>query len=295
MAQRWMAVVGFCLAAPLAAAEMGSKSPGDIHFIGEDGLLQRGNRCAAPMLDAALAAEVNEAIAPLVESFLAQPLAPEADKLVDVAFHVVTNGSTGAVSDARIADQIAVLNAAYQGKGFQFRLVRTTRTSNRSWFTGCYGGGEMKMKNALAYDVPNTLNIYSCSPRNGILGYSYLPATFPEADKHHGVVVLHSSLPGGSAVPYNLGDTATHEVGHYLGLDHTFANGCSAPGDSVADTPYEASAAFGCPGGRDTCSSAGLDPIENFMDYTDDACMDRFSSGQAARMQAQVATYKPSL
>ncbi|MCA9730449.1 MAG: zinc metalloprotease, partial [Candidatus Eisenbacteria bacterium] len=116
-----------------------------------------------------------------------------------------------------------------------------------------------------------------------------------ESNVLHGVVVLYSSLPGGTAVPYDEGDTGTHEVGHYLGLDHTFANGCSAPGDGVADTPYEASPAFGCPVGRDTCSQAGLDPIFNFMDYTDDACMDEFTPNQATLMQNSVAVYKPSL
>lgn len=265
----------------------------DTHFLDESGQIVRGRRCATPELASDLQARVDAQ----VDAWLKGGGFTEAAIAIPVAFHVVhrTNG-VGNITNAQIADQIDVLNAAFAGTGFSFFLSSTTRTANNTWHTGCYSSGtERKMKNALAVSVPTTLNIYTCAPSGGILGYAYLPSALPESDKRHGVVLLYSSLPGGSAAPYNLGDTGTHEVGHYLGLDHTFQGGCSSPGDSVSDTPPEASAAFGCPVGRDTCAGGGVDPIFNFMDYTDDACMDEFTTGQASRMQAQVALYKPSL
>ena len=95
---------------------------------------------------------------------------------------------------------------------------------------------------------------------------------------------VRTAADTGQPWKYGLGDTLTHEVGHRLMLEHTFNHGCSASGDYVADTPREAQPQFNCPTGADTCTAPGLDPIHNFMDYTQDSCMDMFTRGQADRM-----------
>lgn len=156
------------------------------------------------------------------------------------------------------------------------------------------------MKQALAIDPVHVLNFYTCgAPRNEggalLLGYATFPWMYSEDSYMHGVVVLYSSLPGGSYPNYNEGDTGTHEIGHYVGLYHTFQNGCNSPGDEVDDTPYEASPATACPTGRNTCPDPGLDPIHNFMDYSYDSCMDHFTDGQSDRIDSVMAQYRPSM
>jgi hypothetical protein len=281
-----VALLAAAVAAPAADRERGEPGP-DVHIFGAHGNLERGVRCGTERTAPEQMAEVERIAAARAAEGI--PLATS----IPVVFHVIHNGSEGNIPDSMINSQLQVLNQAFSGTGFSFTLSRINRVLDRKAFTGCYSS--QRFKQGLADDPAHKLNFYTCKPKGNILGYAYLPWSFAETDYRHGVVVLYSSLPGGSAAPYNLGDTGTHEVGHYLGLHHTFENGCNAPGDSVADTPAEQSAAFGCPVGRDTCASAGADPIRNFMDYTDDACMNTFSANQSTRMQQMVATYKPSL
>lgn len=216
---------------------------------------------------------------------------------IPVWFHVINKGTgiaNGDIPQSQIDDQIAVLNAAYASTPFTFALAGVDRTTNATWYTMSPGStAEKNAKNALRKGGAETLNLYSANPGGGLLGWATFPSDYTAKPKMDGVVILYSSVPGGTAAPYNEGDTGTHEIGHWLGLYHTFQGGCKNPGDSVGDTAAEKSAAFGCPVGRDSCANkAGLDPITNFMDYTDDSCMNQFTAGQTTRMDQMHQQYR---
>jgi hypothetical protein len=222
---------------------------------------------------------------------------------VGVYVHVITNTSgAGAISDTVIANQIRVLNDSYSGitggfnTKFRFALISTDRTANNTYFTAGYGtAAETSMKNALRKGTAKDLNLYFNQPSTGELGWATFPSSYSSQPKMDGVVCDGRTVPGGSFSPYNEGDTATHEVGHWVGLYHTFQGGCSKNGDFVADTPASKAPNFGCPAGKDSCATKaypGVDPIENFMDYTDDFCMYKFTTGQNDRASSLSATYR---
>ena len=215
---------------------------------------------------------------------------------VQVAFHVIyaSNGA-GNISNDMIIDQIEVLNDAYAPYDIVFTLVSVDYTMNDSWYNDMEQY-ESAYKQQLHVDPVHHLNIYTGN-MPGLLGWSYMPYSWPENSYMHGVCLLYSCLPGGTAYPYNAGDTATHEVGHYLGLDHTFRNGCSVNNDYVDDTPQEndGNNIYSC-NNTDTCpNDPGMDPVHNYMTYTDDACLNQFTDGQGERMENMIATYRPGL
>ncbi|MEZ6014171.1 MAG: zinc metalloprotease [Planctomycetota bacterium] len=237
--------------------------------------------------------------------------------VIDVAFHVIQSTSgQGNVSDTQIHNQIDILNEDYRALAgslgapgvdtkIEFRLAQVdpqgnattgiTRTSNNNWFndTGNYW-------NSLAWDPSRYLNIYS-NQASGALGYvPFLPQLGNVGSSSDRVVVLWSAVGRNAPIgaPFNQGRSATHEIGHYLGLYHTFEGGCGGAscyttGDLICDTNAESTANFGCNAGSSSCGST--DPVRNYMNYSDDTCMNQFTEEQARRMRCTLLYWRPTL
>lgn len=229
---------------------------------------------------------------------------------IPVVFNVLYKTSAQNVSQAMLQAQIDVLNADFNAKNadtasipalfkpvaanvgirFVIETVNRKKTSKSSWSTNNAvkktGTGGLNPTNP-----SKNLNIWICNLGGGILGYAQFPGGASATD---GVVILYSSLPGGSAAPYNKGRTATHEVGHYLNLRHIWGD-ATCGSDLVSDTPTHNAANYGCPpaGHKSTCTGTPVEMTMNFMDYTDDACMFMFSNGQKSRILSVFATGGP--
>lgn len=300
-----VALTPAAVAAPLASERVVVKAQvtcvDDVHM---DGLADARVRPGAPKEPNAISATKAAALGnPKVRATL------EAGSVtIPTVYHVISAEPLTATEIARynelIAAQMVVLNDAYSGMGasvgspdtpFRFSALPTTYTVNAEWANLDYGNkATREAKRALHQGDAGTLNVYVVDLGGGLLGY----ATFPQMGKgqlsQDGVVILDESMPGGTVDPYNQGDTLVHEVGHWLGLYHTFQSGCHGPGDYVFDTPAEASPAWDCTMiGRDSCpADAGVDPVQNFMDYADDECMNEFTDGQVRRMSNSWEAYR---
>ena len=227
------------------------------------------------------------------------PARPGAAVSVPVYVHVMAAADgTGDVSDRQIRDQVAVLNETFGGgestaaadTGFTFTLAGTDRFYDDAWHNDKQSN---QYRRLTRLGGANALNIWLVE--FPYLGIATFPWDYSNQGDVDGIRVLWSSLPGGTEQNYNLGETATHEAGHWLGLYHVFQGGCkeSQGGDMVADTPAQSEATNGCPEGQDSCpSQPGIDSIHNYMDYSYDSCYDRFSADQAIRMSDMWTAYR---
>lgn len=216
---------------------------------------------------------------------------------VPVYFHVIHDGAKGNASTAEIKRQISTMNASYGGRNggantqVSFTLREISRSDNAAWFQDPerYEG---TYKPQLHKGGKGTLNLYSTYIGGDLLGWSTFPWKYKADPKMDGVTIHYGSMPGGYIENFNKGFSATHEVGHWLGLYHTFQDGCSGKGDRVSDTPAERDPSNGCPSNKDTCPSPGADPVHNYMDYSYDTCMTSFTAGQGARMHKVWKAYR---
>ncbi|MBT9393240.1 T9SS type A sorting domain-containing protein [Hymenobacter sp. NST-14] len=285
----------------------------------------QGRPCATmDVLEAQLAATPRQAlrmaeIEAQTGRYVASPTARRTAAVITipVVMHVLYNTSAQNVPDAQIQAQIDVLNkdfaktntdaalipAAFAGAAantnIQFVLARrdpsgraTTGIIRKSTRVKSWSANDAMKTSKRAgsdpWDTSKYLNIWVCNLGQGLLGYAQFPGGAASTD---GVVVLYSSLPGGTAAPYNKGRTGTHEVGHWLNLRHIWGD-ASCGNDLVSDTPTQQTSNYGCPSfPKVTCSNGpNGDMFMNYMDYTDDACMYMFSNGQSARMNALFAS-----
>jgi hypothetical protein len=229
--------------------------------------------------------------------------------------HVIrnSNGTQGNISESMVQSGIRILNedtkalAGTNGQNgtdcqIEFYLAETdpngnptngiTYSNNTTWYND--GGGYY---DSLAWDPSTYMNIYT-NTASGNLGYvPWLPQEGSVGSNADRVVVLWESFGDNGPIgpPFNLGRTLTHEVGHYLGLHHTFNDGCggscSSSGDLVCDTSPQSSPTSGCNGS----SCSGVAPDDNYMDYSDDICMEKFTPDQSRRMRCTIMNYRPEI
>ena len=227
---------------------------------------------------------------------------------IPVVVHVVYNTSAENISDAQILSQITVLNedfrrmnsdadnvwpqaadsqiefclASVDPSGNATSGITRTSTSKTSFGTN----DQMKFNSSGgkdAWPASKYLNLWVCDISGGILGYAQFPGGSASTD---GVVIDYQYMGtiGTASYPFDLGRTATHEIGHWLNLRHIWGDGGCSVDDFVTDTPTSDAANYGCAIGHVSCGTA--DMVQNYMDYSDDACMNLFTAGQNTRMRA---------
>jgi len=227
-------------------------------------------------------------IAPAVEQWaLSRDGERNEQKMIFVAWHIIhTESGYGDYDDDQAYDAVAWLNETYAPHNFAFELDTITRTANDDWFNDWM---DLNWQGAqqLAIDPFHNLNVYTTAIGNsGVLGFSYLAPAFGAGDYRHSVNMDFRELAYGN-------DVMTHEVGHHLGLPHTFSSSCNQDGDGMGDTPRHLdSQLWTCNENLDSCpDDDGNDPVHNYMTYTSSACQYEFTINQEDYMHYCVDNY----
>ncbi len=269
---------------------------------------------------------IEDANALAVQWMIDNPGGTRAVITIPVVVHVVYHTNSQNISDEQVKSQIEVLNedyrrqnvdtvetpaiykplgadcniefclAAYDPNGDSTSGITRTYTDT-TIFSTSDNIKSAQMGGADGWPAKHYLNIWVCNLDNDVLGYATLPQTNSGNSTTDGVVILYKAFgrEGVLSSTYNLGRTCTHEVGHWLGLVHIWAEDGCGNDDGIADTPLQDSAHFQCPTFPNvSCGNSG-DMSMNYMDYTDDGCMNIFTFGQSAKMNSVVQTSRSSI
>ena len=259
--------------------------------------------CGTPSPSAELAGPFIERLQKAEPRFL-----PKASVSIPIAFHAVHDGKNGIITKEQVQKIVDNMNWAFRDTPYKFYLHRFDSLKHKALYFNC-AVEEIKLKRIkrrLAVDFKRSINVYSCRLGGGILGLSTVPPGYPvprnPSQSYLQGIAMDPSALGSEKYPNGL--ILAHEIGHYLGLFHTFETyfnpnreRCADPGDFVADTPTQSSGTLGsCLPGLDSCPALpGKDDIPNFMNYATEACLQHFSPGQIERMNQAVEEYRPTL
>ena len=248
---------------------------------------------------------------------------------IPIVVHIVWKTNQQNISDTQVNQQINILNSDFNRTNIdtintpnvwqniaadcdiEFCLATidpsgnpTTGITRTETNTNQFSISGPKVENASSggkepWDVDRYLNLWVCNLGGGLLGYASQPSNVISIND--GVVINYTNFgdSGNANSPYHKGRTATHEVGHWLNLDHLWGNN-NCGNDHVTDTPKQEEDNNGCPGTPHNANSCGTtnsngDMFMNYMDYTNDQCMNLFTTGQKTRMIAAINQYRPSM
>lgn len=236
---------------------------------------------------------------------------------IPTVIHVVYRTSAQNLSAARIQEQIDILNEDYRRLNpdasqthadfvsvagdcsIEFCLATRDPSGNTTdgitrtqTTTSNIGSTNQYYVQAPIWDRTKYMNIWVCELGGGLLGFAYKPGT--AGASYDGIVIGYQYFgETGASSPYNKGRTTTHEVGHWLGLDHIWGDGGCGVDDGIADTPESDAANYSC--NLNTTSCGSRDMVQNYMDYTNDGCMNIFTNGQCAVMNSTLSGSRGTL
>ena len=232
---------------------------------------------------------------------------------IPVVFHILYNTDAENISDAQVLSQLQILNDDFrrlnanqdnvwpQAADTQIEFCLATQDPQGNptdgilrvpTNVGTFGTNDaMKFTSqggSDAWPASDYMNFWVCDLGSGLLGYAQFPGGPASTD---GIVCNYTATgnTGTAQAPFDLGRTATHEVGHYLNLRHIWGDGGCGVDDFVADTPEDDGPNYGCALGSGSCEAGTSAMVQNYMDYSDDLCMNLFTQGQSDRMNALFA------